>query len=175
MAIPKTTPIRIRYVARGTAPVELGSGEIDIMGIITMTAPAPGQADYLAETLGELNAREDVILKGLPLPPQAPVAAVPDDGPADEEAGDEDAATPGARALPEPEPPVEPHPSPSKQKIRRGSSRFLAALKDYGHRVYGLDLDFDERAFVLDALFGTDSALPSPPESTAGKIALPPD
>ncbi len=124
MDIPTTTPIRIRYVARGADPIELGTGKIDMMGIITMTAPAPEQADYLAETLGELNARDYVILKGPPL--HTPSATAPEDdeaegpGAGSAEDGEEPAEPEDPKDNPTPTPLASARPGPSKQKVRRG-------------------------------------------------------
>lgn len=138
MSIPATTPVSIRYISPPGAPAFLGRGTIDPLGIITVTEAAPGQDAWLAENLGELNARSYVILKGLPeasapaLPPSLNlVPGFPDDVPADIPELDSDA----------------PHPGPSKRKVLRGAPDFLAALQDYGLRVYGLELEFDPKAF----------------------------
>jgi hypothetical protein len=71
-----TTSVRLLYLFDDGRRGDLGEGEIDAEGRITMIRVPPDQQAYLDEVVGELNARDDVILKEPPSDPDAPMFAV---------------------------------------------------------------------------------------------------
>ncbi|KIN64217.1 hypothetical protein Z946_3106 [Sulfitobacter noctilucicola] len=70
-----TTPIKIIYHFKDGRRESLGTGTIDNSGIIDITAPRSGQEDYVKTEMGELNARDHVVLKEPP-PADAPRGSV---------------------------------------------------------------------------------------------------
>ena len=57
------TPVAIAWRDAEGRATPLGEGRIDARGIIAVDAPRPGMADWLAERIAPLNARDHVLAK----------------------------------------------------------------------------------------------------------------